>query len=114
MLDGSFEVRLEIARTSEPNVKITLFSSLSKQKQRYFQLCNKFAPYTGQSSTSVLCAIPLNLCHVTSSEGDSRNLCKKLLAKLSFWLRPMRFNYDPHGPETCNLTVRLLRCDHFY
>lgn len=20
----------------------------------------------------------------------------------------------PHGPETCNLTVRLLRCNHFY
>jgi hypothetical protein len=23
-------------------------------------------------------------------------------------------NLRPHGPETCNLTVRLLRCDHIY
>jgi hypothetical protein len=23
-------------------------------------------------------------------------------------------NHRPHGPETCNLTVRLLRCDHIY
>jgi hypothetical protein len=25
-----------------------------------------------------------------------------------------RANLRPHSPETCNLTVRLLRCDHFY
>jgi len=23
-------------------------------------------------------------------------------------------NLRPHGPETCNLTVPLLRCDHIY
>jgi hypothetical protein len=28
--------------------------------------------------------------------------------------RGERIRLRPHGPEACNLTVRLLRCDHIY
>ena len=36
-----------------------------------------------------------------------------VLAVSNYSLRPIS-NHRPHGPETCNLTVRLLRCDHIY
>jgi len=33
---------------------------------------------------------------------------------VSYWSGREDSNLRPHGPETCNLTVRLLRCDHIY